>query len=262
MTEIASPSLPLLNTALLFSTAVLAGGLNSVAGGGSFITFPSLIFTGVAPIAANATNNTAMWVAALASIGAYRQDLQVERRLLTILSITSLIGGTLGSIALLYTSADIFNRLIPYLLLLATLVFIFGDRLKTWSQKLSGKSSTGQPSLFKLVFLQLAIAIYGGFFGAGIGILMLATMTFSGVKNIHAMNALKAVLGSFINGIAIVPFIFAGAIVWQQAMIMAVGGSIGSYVAARFARKIRSHIVRRFVSIVAISMTIYFFVRR
>jgi uncharacterized protein len=262
MPELAPPSLTLLNTALLFSTAILAGGLNSVAGGGSFITFPTLIFTGVAPIAANATNNTAMWVAALASIGAYRQDLHVERQLLTILSITSLVGGTIGSIALLYTSSDIFKQLIPYLLLLATLVFIFGEPLKTWSQTLTNNSASERPSLTKLVIIQLAIAIYGGFFGAGIGILMLATMTLSGIKNIHAMNALKAVLGSCINGIAIVPFVFAGAIAWQQAAIMAVGGSIGSYVAARFARKIRSHIVRRFVAIVAISMTIYFFVRR
>jgi uncharacterized protein len=262
MNELTPPSLTLLNTALLFSTAVLAGGLNAVAGGGSFITFPTLIFTGVPPIAANATNNTAMWVAALASIGAYRQDLQVERRLLVILSVTSLIGGTIGAIALLYTSSEIFKQLIPYLLLLATLVFIFGERLKIWSQSLTGESSTDRPSLVKLVFLQLVISIYGGFFGAGIGILMLATMTFSGIKNIHAMNALKAVLGSCINGIAIVPFIFAGAIVWQQAAIMSIGGSLGSYVAARLARKIRSHIVRRFVAIVAISMTIYFFVRR
>jgi uncharacterized protein len=261
MPELAPPSLTLLNTLLLFSTAVLAGGLNAVAGGGSFITFPTLIFTGVAPIAANATNNTAMWVAALASISAYRQDLQVERRLLVILSVTSLIGGTLGSIALLYTSANIFKQLIPYLLLVATLVFIFGEPLKARSAKLTNKSATARPSLVKIVTLQLAIAIYGGFFGAGIGILMLATLTFSGLKNIHAMNALKAVLGSCINGIAIVPFVLAGAIAWQQAVIMSVGGSIGSYLAARFARKIRSQIVRRFVAIVAISMTIYFFVR-
>lgn len=246
---------------LLFSTAFLAGGLNAVAGGGSFITFPALIFTGMAPIAANATNNTAMWAAGLASIRAYRQDLQVERRLLVILSVTSLIGGTIGSISLLYTSSAIFKRLIPYLLLLATTVFIFGEPLKIWSQRLSSKSSSVNPSPINLVVLQLIISIYGGFFGAGIGILMLATLTFAGIKNIHATNALKVILGSCINGIAIVPFIFAGIVVWQQAIIMAVGGSIGSYVAARSARKIRPQLVRRFVAIVAIGMTIYFFVR-
>ncbi len=250
-----------LDNLLLFSTAFIAGGLNAVAGGGSFITFPALIFTGMAPIAANATNNTAMWAAGLASIRAYRQDLQVDRRLLVMLSVTSLIGGTIGSIALLYTSSAIFKRLIPYLLLLATTVFICGEPLKTWSQRLSPKSPSVNPSPKNLVVLQLLISIYGGFFGAGIGILMLATLTFAGIKNIHATNALKVILGSCINGIAIVPFIFAGVIVWQQAIIMAVGGSLGSYVAARFARKIRPQIVRRFVALVAIGMTVYFFIR-
>lgn len=261
MPNLELPSLTLVNSILLFSTAFLAGGLNAVAGGGSFITFPTLIFTGVVPIAANATNNTAMWVAGLASVGAYRQDLKIERRLLVILSIASLIGGTIGSIALLYTSSDIFKKLIPYLLLLATSVFIFGEPLKKWSQQLITKSPAERPSIVSLVIAQLAIAIYGGFFGAGIGILMLATLTFSGIKNIHAMNALKTVLGSCINGIAIIPFILAGAIAWHQAILMAVGGSLGSYLAARFARKIRSQLVRQFVAIVAISMTIYFFVR-
>ncbi len=261
MPELVPPALTSFNAVLLLGTAFLAGGLNAVAGGGSFITFPTLIFTGVAPIAANATNNTAMWVAALASISAYRQDLNVERRLLAILSITSLIGGTIGSIALLYTAPGIFNKLIPYLLLLATIVFIFGEPLKKWSQTLSGESSTAHPSIVSLIFTQLIISIYGGFFGAGVGILMLASLTFSGVRNINAMNALKAFLGSCINGIAIVPFVLAGQIVWHQAVIMSVGGSIGSYVAARFARKIRSQIVRRFVAIVAIGMTVYFFVR-
>ncbi len=261
MSQLALPSLTLFNSLLLFGTAFLAGGLNAVAGGGSFITFPMLIFTGVAPIAANATNNTAMWVAALASVGAYRQDLNVERQLLIILSITSLVGGMLGSIALLYTASDIFKQLIPYLLLIATSVFILGEPLKKWSQTFNGKSATAHPSLINLVIIQLVIAIYGGFFGAGIGILMLAGLTLSGIKNINTMNALKAFLGSCINGIAIVPFVFAGAIVWQQAILMSVGGSLGSYLAARFARKLRPQIVRRFVAIVAISMTVYFFVR-
>ncbi len=261
MPQLAVPSLTLLNSIFLFSTAFLAGGLNAVAGGGSFITFPTLIFTGVAPIAANATNNTAMWIAALASVGAYRQDLKIERRLLILMSITSLIGGTLGSIALLYTSSNIFNKLIPYLLLLATSVFIFGEPLKKWSQNLTRKPTSAPPSLVNLVGLQLVISIYGGFFGAGIGILMLATLTLSGIKNMNVMNALKVFLASCVNGIAIIPFIFAGAIAWHQVAIMAIGGSIGSYLAARFARTIRAEIVRQFVAIVAISMTVYFFVR-
>jgi uncharacterized protein len=259
---ISPPSLTYLNSLGLFTTAFVAGGLNAVAGGGSFITFPMLIFTGVSPIAANATNNTALWVAGLASVGAYRRDLDVERRTMLILSMTSLVGGLLGSLTLLYTSADVFKKLIPYLLLLATCVFIGGESFKRWLQSARQTSSQKKPiPLVYLVIAQLLISIYGGFFGAGIGILMLATLTFFNLKNIHAMNALKAFLATCINGIAIIPFLFAGIIAWQQAILMAVGGAIGGYVIANSARKVSPLIIRRFVSIVAISMTVYFFVR-
>ena len=253
------PSLTLVHSLLLFSTAFIAGGLNAVAGGGSFITFPTLIFTGVPPIAANATNNTAMWVAALASAGAYRQDLGIERRDFLLLCSVSLVGGMIGSVALLYTSPDVFKKLIPYLLLLATLVFTFGEPFKKWLQRQSQNTSPESILQFNLVLAQLAIAIYGGFFGAGLGILMLATLTFLGIKSIHTMNAFKAFLGSCINGIAIVPFIFAGVIAWHQAILMAVGGSLGSYLSANYARKLEPHLIRKFVMIVAFSMTAYFF---
>jgi uncharacterized protein len=258
---ISPPPLTALSSLLLFATAFIAGGLNAVAGGGSFITFPTLIFTGVSPIAANATNNTALWVAGLASVGAYRRDLDVERRTMSILSVTSLVGGLLGSLALLYTSGDVFKKLIPYLLLVATCVFIGGESFKKWLQSLSQTASPKPIPLVYLIIAQLLISIYGGFFGAGIGILMLATLTFFNLKNIHAMNALKTFLATCINGIAIVPFLFAGIIAWHQAILMAVGGSLGSYVVASSARKVPAQIVRRFVSIVAISMTVYFFVR-
>jgi uncharacterized membrane protein YfcA len=134
------------------------------------------------------------------------------------------VGGVLGSLALLYTSPDIFKKLIPYLLLLATLVFIFGEPFKSWLQSLSHQSFSEPPPLLVLVIVQLAIAAYGGFFGAGMGILMLATLTLSGIKNMHTMNALKMFLGTCINGIAIVPFVYAGLVVWPQTVLMAVGG--------------------------------------
>lgn len=255
-----APPLTYLNGFLLFATAFIAGGLNAVAGGGSFISFPTLIFTGVSPIVANATNTSAMWVASLASVRAYRRDLDVERRTMLILSIVSLVGGSIGSILLLYTSADVFKKLIPYLLLLATCVFIGGEYLKQWLQSLARTNLANSPSLVYLVIAQLVISIYGGFFGSGAGILMLATLTFFNLKNIHTMNALKAWLGTCMNGIAIVTFLFAGIIAWQQAILMAIGGALGSYVVAKFARQIPSQIIRRFVSIVAIAMTTYFFI--
>lgn len=248
------------NTLLLFSTAFIAGGLNAVAGGGSFITFPALIFTGVQPIAANATNNTAMWVAALASAGAYRKDLGIQRRELLLLCATSLVGGLIGSIALLYTSPDVFKKLIPYLLLLATLLFTFSEPLKAWFQRQSQKSTPESPPLLRLLLVQGAIAIYGGFFGAAQGILMLATLTFLGIKNIHSINALKTFLGSCTNGVAIIPFIVAGVITWPQAILMSVGGSVGGYLCAHYARRLDPRLIRRFVITVAFSMTAYFFI--
>jgi uncharacterized protein len=252
--------LTLVHSLLLFSTAFIAGGLNAVAGGGSFITFPTLIFTGVPPITANATNNTALWIASMASAGAYRRDLSVEKRELLLLAITSLVGGVIGSIVLLYTSADVFKKLLPYLLLSATLIFTFSEPLKKWLQLQSKNSSSKSPPLLILLLAQLAIAIYGGFFGAGLGILMLATLSFLGITNIHAMNAFKTFLGSCINGIAIIPFMFAGLIVWHQVILMAVGGSLGGYLCAHYARKLEPSLVRKFVMVVAFSMTIYFFI--
>jgi uncharacterized protein len=253
-------NLTLVHSLLLFSTAFIAGALNAVAGGGSFITFPTLIFTGIPPISANATNNTALWIASMASAGAYRRDLNIPKRELLILCATSLIGGVIGSVILLYTSPDVFKKLLPYLLLSATLIFTLSEPLKKWLQFQSKKSSTESPPLFILIIAQLGISIYGGFFGAGVGILMLATLSFLGIKNIHTMNAFKTFLGSCINGIAIFPFMFAGLIVWHQAILMAVGGSLGGYLCAHYARKLDPALVRIFVIVVGFSMTTYFFV--
>ncbi|MDB9488423.1 sulfite exporter TauE/SafE family protein [Dolichospermum circinale CS-537/01] len=249
-----------IHSLLLFSTAFIAGGLNAVAGGGSFITFPTLIFTGVAPITANATNNTALWIAAIASAGAYRRDLSIEKRQLLLLTGTSLVGGVIGSVALLYTSPDVFKKMLPYLLLSATLIFTFSDSLKSWLQLRTRNDFSATPPLFILLISQLLISIYGGFFGAGMGILMLATLTFLGIKNIHAINAFKSWLGSCINGVAIIPFMFANLIAWHQVIIMAVGGSLGGYLCAHFARQLEPGLVRKFVIVVAFAMTTYFFI--
>ncbi len=260
MNQIVPPVLTYASGILLFITSFIAGGLNAVAGGGSFITFPTLIFTGVSPIVANATNTTAMWVASFASVGAYRRDFAVKRQVLVVLSITSLVGGMLGSIALLYISPDIFKKLIPYLLLLATGIFIFGESLKQWLQSFTKTADPQPPKLLYLVIAQLVIAIYGGFFGAGAGILMLAALTFFGFEGMNNINALKAFLGTCLNGISVILFIFAGLITWPQTILMSVGGALGGYVIAYFSRKIPPQVIHRFVSIVAVSMTTYFFI--
>src|SRR5215471_6049481 len=205
---------------LLFIAAILGGTLNSVAGGGSFIVFPALIFTGVPPINANATNTVALWPGSVASTSAYRKELATQnRKLLLVLSAASLVGGVFGAILLLRTPPMTFVHLIPYLLLLATLLFTFSGPITTWLRKFTKPkdepNETLSPlALSGLALSQLIIAIYGGYFGGGIGILMLATLGMMGMDNIHEMNAMKTLLQASINGVAVITFIIAGAVVW------------------------------------------------
>jgi uncharacterized protein len=264
---------------ILFCAAILGGTLNAVAGGGSFICFPTLVFTGLPAIPANATNSVALWPGSVASVGAYRRELaQQKRTLLILLVCTSLIGGILGALLLLKTPQEIFVRLVPYLLLVATLLFTFSgpiiaklrgpkrrdtDRgkplsLRPLSAPVLGKVPLSIPTLVGLSFAQLVIAVYGGYFGGGIGILMLATLAMMGMSDIHVMNALKTLLASCINGVAVITFIIAGVVVWPQAILMIVGAVIGGYGGAYYARKLPQKWVRLFVIIVGFSMTIYF----
>jgi len=254
----------ILQASLLFIAAILGGTLNSVAGGGSFIGFPALIFTGVPPIEANATNTVALWPGSVASVRAYRKELAAQnRRLLFVLGITSLVGGVLGAILLLRTPQSTFVRLIPYLLLLATLLFTFSKPITTLLRKYIPRGdSLSWLTLLVVAFFQLIIAIYGGYFGGGIGILMLATLGLMGMENINEMNAVKTLLQTCINGVAVITFIIAGAVEWPQAILMIVGAITGGYGGAYYARKIEQRWVRLFVVVVGFSMTLYFFIRR
>lgn len=251
----------------LFIAAVLGGALNSVAGGGSFITLPTLIFTGVSAKIANATSTVALWPGSVASVSAYRKELMKQNRtLLLVLGITSLVGGLLGALLLLGTSQNTFVQLLPYLLLLATVLFAVSGPITTRLRARAAERSPKQTSqiswrvLTLIAILQLIIATYGGYFGGGIGILMLATLGLMGMENIHEMNAVKTVLQTVINGVAVVAFIIAGAVVWGQAIVMIVGSIVGGFTMASFARRLDPRVVRGFVILVGISMTIYFFV--
>jgi uncharacterized membrane protein YfcA len=253
----------------LFIAAMLGGALNSVAGGGSFITLPTLIFTGVPSKIANATSTVALWPGSAASVGAYRKELvkQNPTRLL-VLGITSLVGGLLGALLLLGTSQNTFVQLLPYLLLLATVLFAVSGPITTRLRARAADHATKQTNqvswrtLTIIALLQLIIAIYGGYFGGGIGILMLATLGLMGMENIHEMNAVKTVLQTIINGVAVIAFIIAGAVVWLQAIIMIAGAIVGGFTTASFARRLDPRLVRGFVILVGISMTIYFFLHK
>ncbi len=249
---------------ILFIAAILGGTLNSVAGGGSFIAFPALIFTGVPPINANATNTVALWPGSVASVSAYRKELAAQnRRLLFVLSSTSLVGGVLGALLLLHTPQTTFVRLIPFLLLLATLLFTFSGPITSWLRRHTvPKDKLSWLTLSGIALSQLVVAVYGGYFGGGIGILMLATLGLMGMENIHEMNALKTVLQSCINGVAVITFIIAGAVAWPQAILMVVGAIVGGFGGAYYARRIDQRWVRLFVTAVGVGMTIYFFLRQ
>lgn len=244
----------------LFTTAALAGALNSVAGGGSFISFPALLFTGIAPVIANATNSVALWPAGVASAVAYRKDMNQPRAQLVALGLASLAGGIVGAMLLLRTRESTFVALLPFLLLTATLVFTFGAPL---TARLRARSSArgGAFTLAGGAILQLVISIYGGYFGGGMGIMMLATLSIMGMTDIHAMNGLKTLLGTLINGVAVIAFIVAGAVVWGPGAVMIAGGTIGGFVGASIARRIEPKWVKRFVLVIAWGMTAYFFAR-
>jgi hypothetical protein len=244
---------------LLFAAALLAGAMNSVAGGGSFFSFPALIFTGVLPIPANATNTVAVWPGSVASVASYWRRLPRAPRVMAPLIAISLIGGTLGAVVLLHTPQATFMKLVPYLFGVATLLFAFGKRL---TAKLGGwvkhSGPVSWPTIVGLTGVQLFIALYGGFFGGGMGILMLAMLEMIHLEDIHAMNGLKALLGTAINGAAVVTFIAARQVAWPQAILMLIAAVLGGYYGAHYAQKVDPRWVRAVVICVGTGMSLYF----
>ncbi len=252
----------LLNAIVIFIAAMLAGALNSVAGGGSFISYPALIFGGVPPINANTTSTIALWPGTVASVSAYRNEIAAERAGLVPLLIASLLGGTIGAIILLQTPQNTFARLLPFLLLLATLLFAFSKRISASVRGKMANTALPQSTLRILVIcFQFIIGVYGGFFGGGIGIMMLAAFGLMGMDNIHRMNGIKTLMATVINGIAVLLFVLTGVIYWPQAVVMVGGAIIGGYTGATYAQRINPVRVRQFVIVVGLLMTIIFFVR-
>jgi uncharacterized membrane protein YfcA len=250
-----------LNQAIfLLAAGVLGGAQNAVAGGGSFLAFPALLFMGVPPIPANATNTLALWTGAAASGGAYRSHLDVPRRVLLPFLLTSLIGGSAGAILLLRTPPHTFMRVLPWLMLGATLLFAFGKRLAGNRVSSVGHDATVAAIVGASIF-ELVVAVYGGYFGGGIGIVNLAMLAAVGMTNIHAMNALKSILGIAINGVAALVFVVKGAIYWPQAVVMIAGALVGGYFGAHYAQKLPQAWIRGFVILVGTVMTVYFFAK-
>lgn len=249
----------------LLVTSLLGGALNAVAGGGLFLTLPALIYVGVSPIEANATSAVALWPGSMASAWAYRHELAGTRHWWPVLVLVSVVGGLAGAMLLIRTSDDGFLRLLPWLMLTASLTFSFGGPLSAWSTPRPvgdlARDGPGQPPSAWTVLLQLVIAVYGGYFGGGMGIMMLATLALAGMTDIHAMNGLKALLAVAINGIAVVEFARTGAVAWMPALVMVLGTSVGGYGGAALARRMHGDHVRWMVIAIAWAMTVYFFAR-
>ncbi|HEY7351270.1 MAG TPA: sulfite exporter TauE/SafE family protein [Terriglobales bacterium] len=253
-------SLSLAHAVVLFFAGLLGGALNSVAGGGSFIGFPSLLFTGVPAVPANATNTVALWTGLFFSGGAFRHHLRVRRSVLVALAVVSLSGGILGALLLLRTPGETFLKVIPWLMLFAVLLFIFGPRI-TGGSRSEAKKDPSTKAVVAAAFFQLLVAIYGGYFGGGMGFVILAMLTMFGMADIHEMNAFKIVLSSATNGIAVVIFIVKHAVYWPEALVMLCGAALGGYFGAHYSLRLPQVWVRRFVIVVGATMSAYFFIR-
>ncbi len=244
---------------LLFFAGLLAGGLNALAGGGGFITLPAFIFTGVAPIIANTSGTIAVWPGILASMFAYRRNLQAHKHPLGIYLVLALGGATLGAFLLLYSTNAFFMGLLPFLLLFATLLFIFGKAITARLVSHRGMEKTFPA--FGVYFLLFMIAVYGGYFGGGMGIMTLAVLALIGMEDIHEMNAIKTLLVMIINGIGMVIFVAEGKVAWSRCLVMTVGCVIGGYGAGNLVQRINPITVRRLIALIASAMTAYFFYR-
>jgi hypothetical protein len=241
---------------LLIAAAFCAGLMNSVAGGGTFLTFPALVFAGVPSIMANATSTVAVFPGALASAWAYRKDFpRLEGMSARTILLTSLLGGAVGALMLIFTPQHTFDHLVPWLLLAATTLFAVGKKL---TPILRRHIHIGPYTMCSVQFL---IALYGGYFGGAIGIMMLALFGLFGLTSINEMNALKTLLAGLLNAVAVVCFIIAGQVQWTPALIMLFSAVAGGYTGANVARKMNPDHVRAVVILIGVSMTILFFLR-
>jgi len=230
---------------LIFSGAA-AGAVNAVAGGGTLLTFPTLLAFGTPPVVANATSTLALFLGTAGSVFGYRRHVESVKPWLWRFVPVSIAGGWIGSWLLTHTSDRTFSRMVPFLILFATILFLAQGAFRRFAglDQRGGFHSTHH-AVWGAIAFQFAVAVYGGYFGAGIGILMLASLGFIGLTNIHEMNALKTVLASLINCVAAVWFIYAGLIHWPKAGIMTAGALVGYFIGAHYAQRIPQIRVRQ-----------------
>jgi uncharacterized protein len=253
--------LTLLDAALIGAGAFAAGAVNSVAGGGSFFSFPALLAVGVPPVMANASNSVSLWPGSLSGAWAYQRELRALKRYLLPMALVSLIGGALGGWLLLRTSDGAFAQMIPWLLAFATALFAFSPQLsralsRRRGQQRGHRRSTGGRGGW---LVQGLVSIYGGFFGAGMGILMMASLSIAGHDDVQEVNAIKNLLSALIYTVTVITFIVAGAVSWPHTATMLATATIGGWWGATMARKLPAPWLRRIVIAVALLLTLHYF---
>lgn len=251
---------------LVVIAAFIAGVLNAVAGGGSFLSFPALLGTGILPVQANATNTVALWPGQLTSIAAYREDVRKNMRLAVPMFVAGLLGGTAGALVLLNTPQTTFMRLVPWLLLIAAIIFALSRPALRWLDHLKAarhqhpETYVPQPPRRALVFVAvMVICFYVGYFGAGAGFLIITMLSLFGFEDLNEINALKVVSTTAANGIAFLIFVIGNQVAWRYCLAAMVACAIGGYVSARLARMIPQPVLRGLVVVIGFGMAGWYF---
>jgi uncharacterized membrane protein YfcA len=239
---------------LIFAVGFIASAINAIAFGGSLVSFPTLIWLGVPPIIANATNTAGVWPGSLGAVWGYRREIALTAPRMYWLIVPSIAGAVAGAMLLRVTPPQVFERLVPALILFATLLFAAQGRVQRWINV--APEHHGSRWFAAALLFQFLVSVYGGYFGAGMGILMLAAFAILGHEDIHQMNGLKNLLGVFINAVAATYFLAAGMVRASDAIVMASGATIGGLAAAGLARKMGRKAVRRAVIVIGFGMTI------
>jgi len=249
---------------LLLFAALIGGFVNSIAGGGGFIAFPSLLKSGLLPIQANATTTVALWPGQFTSIAGYREEVRRHLRLLIPIVIVALIGGFAGAWTLLHNSQQSFLRLVPYLFLLGSTAFALSGPIKRFIKRRTEQHAAGGQHIHLLPLLAVlaGLCFYIGYFGAGAGLLLMAAFALCGVEHIAEINSLKVVTTTVANGAAVITFIVHAAVAWRDCWYMMIACAIGGYTGARNSRRVSDRVLRPIIIIFRFTLAIYFFLHR
>lgn len=251
----------LVTFSILFSAAIVGSSLNAVAGGGGFISYPSLIFCNIPPINANGISTVALWPGNITSAIAYKSDLNLSVKFIVYFIIAISLGGFIGAYLFLITTSKVFSNFVPFFLLFTWLLFVFSNKLRDFLSTNTRNFNFLKPNYYHIVCMFL-IGIYGGYFGAGLGMIILTVFSLIGLKNLNEMNGIKVILVSFNNGIAAFTYIFSGIIIWQNTLVMIAGALIGGFYGAKLTRQIKQESLRTFIIIIGAITTVIFFYKQ